>query len=363
VVLAAACIDDTPTALVEPGLETPVEPQFHETFDPSILIMRSPVRMTSTRNGWLLVSDYHRRVILRVDPATLLADQAFSVDGKPAAVGLWGERIFVGNTTTHTIDVFGARGQWRYSFGAGAVEHPTDLAVARERRLVFVVDGRQGVVKIFDARGNLQYTIKELWKPTGIALDETRQEVLVSDYGNLSYGERASVKIFSYTGTLITTISGKMGMMGNRFSRPQGLAVDGNGHIFVVDALSGEVLVLDRETGATVETLGEFGLDPGQLLMPTDVVIGSRGVVFVTSYKTARIERFLSGAVAPRPRCGFEEDKEFEGDDDEFEEEDLHEKSDDDDDEFEEEDSDEESDDDCDEHEGSVTPRRLRHRR
>ena len=85
-------------------------------------------------------------------------------------------------------------------------------------------------------------------------------------------------------------------MADSRFSRPQGLAVDGKGRIYVVDALSAEVLVLDRETGATLNTIGTFGSNPGQLLLPLDIVVGQTGDVLVTSYRTGKIERFTGVA-------------------------------------------------------------------
>jgi hypothetical protein len=85
-------------------------------------------------------------------------------------------------------------------------------------------------------------------------------------------------------------------MADSRFSRPQGLTVEGNGRIYMVDALSAEILVLDRETGATVNTIGTFGSNPGQLLLPLDIVVAQTGDVLVTSYRTRKIERFAGVA-------------------------------------------------------------------
>jgi DNA-binding beta-propeller fold protein YncE len=244
----------------------------------------------------LLVADYHQGAILRVDPNTLQPDQAFPVDGKPSAVALMGDRIFVANATTGTVDVFGSDGRWRYSFAPGIVERPTDLGVDPVNRLVLAVSGGTNVVKAFDVGGEVQFVIGDLWKPTALAVDGTRQEILVSDYGEPARGERASVKIFDYDGKPVATILGNAGMTDSRFSRPQGLTVDRNGRIYVVDALSAEVLILDRETGATVNTIGTFGSNPGQLLLPLDIVIAQTGDVLVTSYRTRKIERFTGVA-------------------------------------------------------------------
>ena len=94
------------------------------------------------------------------------------------------------------------------------------------------------------------------------------------------------------------TISGKAGMMGNRFSKPQGLAVDDAGHIFLVDCWLGYVLVIDRASGGTLKTLGAYGTDPGQLALPLDVVVDLRSKdVAVTNNRPRRIEVFPKGGV------------------------------------------------------------------
>ncbi len=300
--LAAACADDrqppfNPTdlgAAVKP--EASVEPQFSKAADPALLVLRSPARLASTPSGRLLVSDYYRGTVLVVDPQTLQPEGALEVKGRVLAVGLWGGRTFVGNATTKTVEVYGANGRWRYSFGggAGAVSDPTDLAIDGDLGLVFVVDGQEKLVKVFDVNGNPVRTIAGFNNPTGIAVDPTRKEVLVSDFGNLfGFTANAVIRILDYDGRLLHEISGRS----TGFSRPQGLAVDTAGRIYVVDAFRGEVLLLDRATGEQVGKLGGFGPGSGQLMLPLDVLIGKQGDVFVTSNQTARIERFPLGAV------------------------------------------------------------------
>ena len=139
-----------------------------------------------------------------------------------------------------------------------------------------------------------------LAKPTGIAVDVTRQEVLVADYGDTESGIYPRVQIFDYNGTLLSSISGRAGMMGNRFSRPQGLAVDGEGHIFMVASWLGRVMVFDREAGAELASLGTYGTDPGQLALPLDIVINADSKdVFVTNNRPRRVEVYVGGGVLP----------------------------------------------------------------
>lgn len=275
--------------------EAPVEPQFSKAIDPALLTLRSPARLASTPSGRLLVSDYYQGAVQVVDPQTLQPEAALEVNGRVLAVGLWGGRTFVGNATTKTVEVYGASGRLRYSFGggAGAVSDPSDLAIDSDLGLVFVVDGKAKLVKVFEVDGNLVRTIAGFDNPTGIALDPTRKELFVSDFGNLSaFSPTAVIKRLDYDGLVLGEISGRS----TGFSRPQGLAVDST-RIYVVDAFRGEVLVLDRATGQQIGTLGSFGSGPGQLLLPLDVLIGKRGDVFVSSNQTARIERFTAGTL------------------------------------------------------------------
>ncbi len=303
--LAAACVDDSPLPSdpTEPGStvkpEEPVEPRYSGPVDPALLALRSPARLASTPSGRLLVSDYYRGLVLVVDPRTLEPEAALEIGGRVLAVGLWGGRTFAGNATTKTVEVYGADGEWRFSFGGGpgAVEDPTDLAIDRALGLVFVVDGQRKLVQVFDVNGNLKRSISGLTNPTGIALDTSRREVLVSDFGNLSgFAANGAIKIFDYDGQLLREISGGTGGGSSGFSRPQGLAVGAGGRIYVVDSFRGEVLILDRTTGQQVGKLGSYGSGAGQLMLPLDVLIGKKGDVFVTSNQTVKIERFSAGA-------------------------------------------------------------------
>lgn len=301
--LAAACVDLPPVGQHdEPlaGPEDPVEPSFSRPFDTSLLRLQSPVRMVVTPSGGLLVSDSRSRVVLRVNAATLQPDQALLLDGKPLGVGLWGARVFVGNADAGTVDVYGSDGTWKYSFGSGVVPYPTDLAIDHQMGLVFVVAGGAREVKRFTLDGGDRGTLAGpgpdragLRAPTGIAVDENRREVLVSDYGEPGVG--AAVKIFDYDGNFLVEISGEgtCGMLGcsDGFSRPQGIAVDGDGRVYVADALLGRVLVFDRATGQPLPDVGAHVADGGTLRVPLDVVLGKDGQLIVTSNGTASIER------------------------------------------------------------------------
>jgi DNA-binding beta-propeller fold protein YncE len=294
ILFASACHDQRPIS-TEAQLADE-EPQFSVI---GVEAMRSPIRMALTKREQLLVSDSKSEMILLVDPQTLQATQGLEVEGKPLAVGLLGMRVFVGNVSKRTIEVYSARGgSLQRSFGWGAVGYPIDLAVDDVLGLIFVVDGAARAVKVFDVQGRPRGTISgpglgidRLQAPTGIAIDRTRGEVLVSDYGDP--GEHASVKIYAYDGSFLAEISGAgtCGMMGcsGGFSRPQGLAVDAQGTIYVADAVLAQVMAYDRET---LELLEVIGSRAAGLRLPLDVVVSSGGELYVTSNRTQTVEVF-----------------------------------------------------------------------
>ncbi len=271
--------------------------------------MQSPVRIAQDKKGNLYVSDYQSQAVLTLeaDGGGVFVAAAFTVPGKPLGVA-WakGNLLLVGNATTQTVDVYKtSNGKWLFALGGvGAIGDPSDIAVDSDRDLVFVVDGEALAVRVFDLKdGAPLHTISGpgpgsyyLQNPTAVALDPVHGEVLVSDYGDpLLSGSPPSVKIYTYEGDHVRTLSGKSGMIGQKFSRPQGLAVDALGRILLVDAVAGEVLVLDRETGSVLETHGTLGSGPGELWLPLDVIVDESQTIFVTNNRPRRVEVFTLG--------------------------------------------------------------------
>lgn len=259
--------------------------------------MLSPVRL-SGGEGALVVSDYRARAVFMVNKQGPRALRSFAIDGAPLAVAWFQGLVYVGNETTGSIEVYTPAGKFLSYLGErGQVKSPNDMAIDEESGKVFVVDGRDRSLKVFDRDGGMTQTItsQALVNPTGIVLDAARGEVFVSDYGDPALKYPAQVLVFDYAGNLLRSLPGRTA----GFSRPQGMALD-DGHVFLADGLIGKVLVLDSSTGAVVKTLGSFGAGPGQLMLPLDVVIDpSTKDVYVTNNRPGRIERFPEGGLLP----------------------------------------------------------------
>lgn len=274
----------------------------------------SPTRMAVAKNGKLLISDNKLGLIVTVDPVTLKVLGGFRVanSGRPLAVGSFGKRIYVGNETLGRVEVYSTEGKLQGTLGGEdfTVGKPTDLVIDEELKLLFVVDGKAKDVKVFSLdtsdralAGRFLYSISEAGMtdetfqfPTGIAINPASREVYVSDYGKIDDGVNPRVMIFTYEGTYVKSISGKAGMLGYRYAKPQGLWVDDANHIFVVEGWGGQVVVMDRNTGAEVAKIGSYGVEPGQLSLPLDIVIlGANKDLYITNNYVQRIEMFPEG--------------------------------------------------------------------
>jgi DNA-binding beta-propeller fold protein YncE len=269
---------------------------------PGIHQLHSPIRLTMKPDGNLLVSDYQLGMIVIVDHRTLKTSGCFPVQGKPLGVAYARGQIYVGNVSKECIEVYNRKGKYLYRFN-GVFKQPTDIAIDENQGLVFVSAGFQKYVAVFNLKGKFIRTFpginsNNLVNPTAIALAPGAAEVFVSDYGDLAKSLYPCIQVFDYEGNLLNTIPGKTGMLGMRFSRPQGLAVDDSGHVFMVDCYSGEIMVFDRYNGQTLKIMAGYGTEPGQLRLPLDLVINpTTKDIYVTNNRSATIEKFEKGGV------------------------------------------------------------------
>lgn len=280
-------------------------------------VLRSPVRIAEGPPGQILVSDYQQEAVLAIDKRSLGILWSFPVQGSPLAVDCWSNLIFIGNTATQNVEVYRLKGapggpqktlEFLYNLGRtpagepGFIQKPTDMALDRENELVFVLDGKAKNIKVFDFRGNFVEAVPRadaapLLNPTAIAVDEVRKELLVSDYGDPSGSFKprtaARIIIYTYGGVYLDQIDGNGPAAEFQFPRPQGLAADGRGHIFMVDAFLSKILVFDRVSHTGLKAVGSFGVGSGQLKLPMDIVIdGKSGDLFVTNTTPGRVEVF-----------------------------------------------------------------------
>lgn len=284
-----------------------------EVIGPEDPYPRAPVRITVSDNDNLLyITDYDINGVITVKARDLRPKHAFLIEGRPGGIAQLDGALYVGNKTTQQIEIYNLRGKSQGILGGpdSYIGDPMDFAVDESRGLLFAVDGVEKNIQVWDLNtsgGQLVAQIGEpgevmemFQHPTGIAIDPTAQEIFVADYGEIERSLYPRIMIFSYNGTFQRYLSGKAGMMGYRFSKPQGLAVDDANHIFIVEAWQGKVVVIDRTSGSPVAEIGEYGYEPGQMRLPLDlVIVGDDKDMYITNNRTGRIEAFPEGGQIP----------------------------------------------------------------
>jgi DNA-binding beta-propeller fold protein YncE len=260
-------------------------------------VLQSPARITRGDGQTAFVTDLltGQVAVLDLSGAQPRISTTIDLKAKVRGVAYAAGRLFVGNLTDGRVDIYDTSGRKPRLVGSlgESVTFPTDIAIDAGRDLVFVLDGHEGVVKVFSlSTGDPLYHISgpglgqfDLQNPTGIAVDPSTGEIILSDYGRPQQSVPPRIKIFTSAGAAVVSYSGKLGMLGQRFSRPQGVALNDSGHILVVDALASEIIVLDRTTGATLATLGA-----GQLERPLDLIVDDAATAYVTNDRSGRIE-------------------------------------------------------------------------
>jgi hypothetical protein len=172
-----------------------------------------------------------------------------------------------------------------------------DVDAALDR--VFVVDSTGALVHVYDTNGVFRYSIDGSAAvaggfifPVGVAVDVATQTIYVSDAGTYQ------VHGMDYTGGLRFNIGGGIGGGGGSFTRPQGVAVDADGRIYVVDSYQSHVQVFDS-AGTYLAAVGSFGSDVGELSIPMDAQIDKFDRLLVTSNDNSRVEVYslTDGAV------------------------------------------------------------------
>jgi len=272
----------------------------------------SPTRITQMPSGDVVVADSKRQALVVISSNPKKEDTLISVPGRPVSVAFGWGKFFVGNEITQSVDVLNKKGRLQYILGGDSfhIARPSDIAIDKDQGLVFVSDPATAKVWVFDKDGALLRTLPAageppLYRPTGLTVDPARGEVLVSDFGD-PMDPTAAINIYDYDGFFRATINGSAGCswfacVGSfNFSRPQGLTVDSTGLIYLVDSVLGQVLVFDRETQKGVNTIGQIGSGPGQLMLPLDVIIDKKtGDLHVTNNRNRRLEVYSGEGLLP----------------------------------------------------------------
>lgn len=229
--------------------------------------------------------------------------------GKPFSIAIDHQgRTLLGFANTGRVSTYDMEWNRLFDLGQGVGEfgQPGDMAVDPSSGEIFVTDTARHQIRVYSPGGVFSRTIGspaaagdeaaplgQLRVPTGIAL--AGNELFVAD--QLNYRIQVFDKITGAalyclgnyrSSSFVSPTSGPA----RAFGMLQGLWADGLGRLFVTDAFQGQVHVIETATGASIGSLGTFGDQPGELRVPTDLVIDRYGRLFVASANNNRVSVF-----------------------------------------------------------------------
>lgn len=197
-------------------------------------------------------------------------------------------RIFVTDSGAAKVFVFSPKGKFIKSFPAGM--RPTGIAINKAAGIVYVADTASHTINMFgmDGKpagsfGSLGISDGQFNYPVDISIDREGM-VYVVDSMNFR------VQIFDKAGRFNAKF-GRHGDGTGDFGRPKGIAVDRDGHIYVADGLFDTVQIFDRE-GNFLLNFGAVGRSAGKFWLPSGLFVDEGNKIYVGDSYNSRVQVF-----------------------------------------------------------------------
>jgi DNA-binding beta-propeller fold protein YncE len=267
----------------------------------SPLVLQRPGALVGDDAGRLYVADASRQAVFVFDEKAgelLLWDTA---EGhlrfkSPAGVAVAPGRVFVSDAELAAVFVLDTSGQPLRSIGRGQLQRPTGLARDAQHGRLYVADTYAHDVKVYGDGGELLFTIGRRGNGPGefnfpTHLTFAGGELYVTDTMN------NRIQVFDAEGRLRPRALGARGLYVGNLVRPKGVAVDGEGNVYVVESYYDSLLVFNPQ-GEFLMPIGGTGTATGRFYLPSGVWVDARNRVHVADMFNGRIVlfQFLGGS-------------------------------------------------------------------
>jgi sugar lactone lactonase YvrE len=198
---------------------------------------------------------------------------------------------------TGRIQVFSSSGDFLRGWTTPAIANgkPTGLSISNDG-LLMVADTHYFRILFYSRDGKL-LDAKTLGGSFG---PEKGQMAFVTDcvqdkdrsYYVSEYGAYDRIQKYTPDGKFITQY-GEHGDGPNQFSRPQSLAIDESGQLWVADSCNHRIKILDWNSGdvKVIKTFGGNGHEPGQFRYPYGIHL-TKDALYVAEYAGHRVQKF-----------------------------------------------------------------------
>ncbi len=151
--------------------------------------------------------------------------------------------------------------------------------------IIYLADDEDMLVALVNLQGKCirTYQLNKILKftPKMIRDDNSAFGFAIDDDGNMYLTIPTLFRAYRITPDGKAETFGRGGSGPGRFGVAAGIAVDGNGYIYVSDRLRCCVLVFNKDLNFVTE-FGYRGFGPGSLIVPSDVVAGPDGRIYVS---------------------------------------------------------------------------------
>ncbi len=173
---------------------------------------------------------------------------------------------------------------------AGDFERPAGLVWDSAAQRFYLADAGAHCIYALDLAGRQQAKFgsrgaKESDFNTPTHLWLANESLYVTDAYNFQ------IKTLGLDGRVRSTL-GELGDAAGSFARPKGVATDSFGHIYIVDALFGNVQIFDKEGHLLLFFGTNGGLEPGNFCLPNGIFIDSQNRLYIADTYHSRIQVF-----------------------------------------------------------------------
>lgn len=217
----------------------------------------------------------------------------------PTAVTVDAEdNIYATDSGSGLVLVYDPQGKFLRAFGdregEGVLDQPDGIAIDPETGHLYVSDSPRHLIFIFDHDGNTLARFgtagKQPAKFGRRGVNGTTDLRLSQHKLILADGNSCALKFFDLQGRLqkeVGIFGGACGLEPRRV----GLDVDAAGNIYISDGALGTIRIYDKD-GKFLSAFGSSGRRRGELLSPSCVRIGLKGLIYVADSGNRRVQIF-----------------------------------------------------------------------
>ncbi|MFL5430782.1 MAG: hypothetical protein ACJ79M_14280 [Myxococcales bacterium] len=249
-----------------------------------------PYAVAVSRDGRIAVADPGRRAVHLYDAKGGDYRRIANDLKYPAAVAFAGDTLVVADADQHVLRAYARNAsEVPLPVKVPALQRPSGLAIDEARKLLFVTDSAAHSVHVLPLGGGEGRTLGgrggdegQFNFPTHLAVDR-EGSLYVTDAMNFR------VQIFDRDLKFVRAF-GRLGDGMGDLPRPKGLVVDREGHVLVVEGLFDVVQVFDAQ-GTLLGIFGGTGIDKGRFYLPGGAATDGR-FLYVADTFNARVQVF-----------------------------------------------------------------------